>query len=370
MPDRDTSPVKILRAQALAGPDGPLEDKGLEVSRYLLTLKLRGQSANAFKLLDNPQIAMKIDHYTEMLSDATTYQELGWLEAQSANLYFAAWQTAEVRIPWSVSDLKTIPDNWHRFLKRKSTVTVSDQKNAVDPINAMLNYAYSIGYAEARIACVANALNPQLGFMHADSDTRDSLALDILEVVRPDIDAYILGLLGYGKEPYKFNRKMFYEPWDLVHGTVRLLPPLTHEIAGYSMQWQDKLTEIAREVAGILGAPVGKSGRLSHTLQAQKTEFQSRTVNVDEILSVEVYESFKSLLPPDYVTRRGNPVSNRNVLAGMIYMEHHRKPWAHIPPGFNLSHRTLKNRRLEWQRYGTWDEIWSCIQDIATKPIP
>lgn len=363
--------VKLLRRQCMAGPDGPLADKGLEVSRYLLTVKLRGQSRNAFQLLDNPQAAMKIDHYADMLTDATTYDEMNFLESQAANVYFKAWQMANVHIPWTVKDAEIVPDNWCTFDKRKSVITEASARNAIDPINACLNYGYGIGYAESRIACIGNHLHPQLGFMHVDNNDRDSLAADIIEAIRPTIDAYILGMLGYGNaDPYPFTYKMFRQPDDLLPGTIRLVAPLTHAIAGETMQWQDQLSEIAHQVASILGAPVGKAGKLSNTLQRQKTEFQNLPVDIDVILPADVYSSaFASMLPPPNPsgTKRGTPVDNRRVIAAMIHLERHRKPWAHCPPAFNVSHRTLKNRRLDWQRAGCWDHIWSAIQDQAVK---
>ena len=363
--------VKLLRAQALAGPDGPLGDKGVEISRYLLAIKLGGQSGNAFKLLDNPQVAMKIDHYAGMLADATTYNELNWLESHSADIYFRAWKAAHVRVPWPAKDKDTVPANWQAFERRKSLQTTSGQRNAIDPVNAMLNYAYMIGYAESRIACIGNSLDPRLGFMHGDSDVRDSLALDVLEAIRPDIDAFVLGMLGPGSEPYPFSRKLFREPDDLIPGTVRLVAPLTHEIAGQSMAWQDHLKENVRTVAGILGAPIGKTGRRSHNLTAQKAQFQNQVIDIDRILPTDVYETFKRLLPAERSRPYGGnpPISARNILAAMIYLEHHHKPWAHIPPAFGVSPGTLKNRRLEWKRLGVWDYIWSAVLDMAAKPI-
>jgi len=253
---------------------------------------------------------MKIDHYCDLLTDATTYDELNWLEAQSANLYFSAWVRAGVRIPWSDKGSKTVPANWIAFTKRKSAITESSARNAIDPVNAILNYGYTIGYAESRIACVGNALHPQLGFMHADQDQRDSLALDILETIRPAIDAYILGMLGYGSDPYPFTRKLFRQPDDLIPGTIRLVAPLTHKIAGQSMQWQDRLSEVAHQVAGILGSPMGKAGKLSNTLQQQKTDFQDLPIDIDAILPAETYQSaFAPILPPPNPsgTQRGTP---------------------------------------------------------------
>lgn len=35
-----------------------------------------------------------------------------------------------------------------------------------------------------------------MGVLHADLPARDSLALDLMEPVRPDVDAYVLDLLS------------------------------------------------------------------------------------------------------------------------------------------------------------------------------
>ena len=166
--------------------------------------------------------------------------------------------------------------------------------------------------------------------MHADRDDRDSLALDILEAIRPDIDAFVFGLLGYRRTARVFSRKEFRQPDDLSPGTIRLVAPLTHEIAGQSMAWQDSLSTIAANVAGILGAPAGKTGRLSHTLAAQKAEFQNLPVDIDTILPVDVYDSvFAPVVPAWQYKIKGNkPIAARSILAAMIHLERH-----HVPSG-------------------------------------
>lgn len=360
--------VKLLRAQALAGPDGPLVDKGIEVSRYLLTAKLRGQAANLVKLFGSSRLSDRIEHYASLLPDATTYEELNGIERETANLYFLVWQQSKVAVPWPESELDAIPANWLTFGRRK---TNTSNQNAADPVNAMLNYAYSIGYGESRLACIGQALNPSLGFLHSDSDKRDSMALDILEAVRPDIDAHVLALLGYGSEPYMFTRRLFHEPRELSHGTLRLLAPLTHEIARESATWHEQLARGARDVAGILGAPIGKTGRRALNLKQQRTEFLNKPIDLDAILPVKTWESLHSILPPEKTHPLGGfpPISSRNVLAAMIYLEHHHKPWAHLPAAFGVSKRTMTQRRQEWKLSGAWDEIWSWVLDQAAKPM-
>ena len=45
--------------------------------------------------------------------------------------------------------------------------------------------------SEARLAAAALGLDPGLGVLHVDSGSRDSLALDLLEPVRPQVDSYL-----------------------------------------------------------------------------------------------------------------------------------------------------------------------------------
>lgn len=68
----------------------------------------------------------------------------------------------------------------------------------MNPPNAILNYLYAILEAEARLAIAALGLDPGLGFLHFDTRTRDSLACDVLEPVRPEVDAYLLQCPAHG----------------------------------------------------------------------------------------------------------------------------------------------------------------------------
>ena len=61
----------------------------------------------------------------------------------------------------------------------------------------MLNYMYALLESEARLAAAALGLDPGLGFIHVDTPARDSLACDLMEAARPQVDAYVLNwILG------------------------------------------------------------------------------------------------------------------------------------------------------------------------------
>ena len=77
-----------------------------------------------------------------------------------------------------------MPEHWRSFGARISLVTGS-ARLAANPPNAILNYLYALLESEARRAAASLGLDPGLGVLHVDASNRDSLALDILEPIRP-----------------------------------------------------------------------------------------------------------------------------------------------------------------------------------------
>jgi hypothetical protein len=90
-----------------------------------------------------------------------------------------------------------VPDHWRTFGQRASLLT-GGPRTATNPANALLNYLYALLSAETTIACCAVGLDPGMGIFHADRDNlpdRAALAYDVMEPVRPAVDAYVLALL-------------------------------------------------------------------------------------------------------------------------------------------------------------------------------
>ena len=63
-----------------------------------------------------------------------------------------------------------------------------------DPVNSCLSLAYTLAHADAVIACHAAGLDPLIGFYHDLSFARESLACDLVEPLRPRVDAWVWGL--------------------------------------------------------------------------------------------------------------------------------------------------------------------------------
>jgi CRISPR/Cas system-associated endonuclease Cas1 len=78
---------------------------------------------------------------------------------------------------------------------------------ATNPPNAVLNYCYALLEIESRLALTAVGLDPGIGMLHVDTPNRHSLACDIMEAIRPSVDAWLLDWIT--REP--FRRADFFE---------------------------------------------------------------------------------------------------------------------------------------------------------------
>lgn len=63
-----------------------------------------------------------------------------------------------------------------------------------DPINALLSLSYTMAQTEAESAITAYGLDTGLGFLHAPAYGRASLGCDLVELVRPMLDAWVIEL--------------------------------------------------------------------------------------------------------------------------------------------------------------------------------
>lgn len=106
-----------------------------------------------------------------------TEEQLRGLEGWMQHTLFEAWRSR-------------VPDDLG-FVKRV-------RRPPTDPINATLSLAYTFVYQEAIRQCKAAGLDSQLGFFHKACFGRHSLACDLMETVRPKIEAWVFGLFLQG----------------------------------------------------------------------------------------------------------------------------------------------------------------------------
>jgi hypothetical protein len=117
---------------------------------------------------------------------------------------------------------------------------------------------------------LAHGCDPTMGVLHADQRNRDSLALDAMEPVRADVDAFLLDLL----EDRTFTARDFGE---LPNGVCRLAAPLTHELALTLPHWRECLRPIAARLAQAFRESLVNKGAVPRALAA-KTVNKRRSV--------------------------------------------------------------------------------------------
>lgn len=194
----------------------------------------------------------EFDILRNALSSADSIENVRVVEANAAALYFRAWKSVQIR--FRERDRARIPARWMRADSRASALTGAPRA-ATSPINSLRNYLFACLESEARLALLAHGCDPSMGCLHADQRNRDSLALDAMEPVRADVDAFLLDML----EDRIFTARDFAE---LPNGVCRIAAPLTHELAITLPHWRECLRPIAARLAQrFREALVGKNRR-------------------------------------------------------------------------------------------------------------
>lgn len=167
----------------------------LPIARLLIADKLSGQQTTISTLATDHAALETIARYRHMLPYAADANVLRTLEAQAAHSYFAAWMGTPVH--WVKADAGKVPSHWHAIRARTSPLSTNETaRNAVDPVNAMLNYGYGVLESQCSQALAAFGFDVSCGVLHADRYRRHSLVYDLMEPFRPTVDRMILDMVS------------------------------------------------------------------------------------------------------------------------------------------------------------------------------
>jgi CRISPR-associated endonuclease Cas1 len=253
------SDARLRRAQSLALGNGV----GTEICRKLIDAKLAGQERVIREQLGDSAATEEIGRFRTRLAQADTAEAIRWLEANAASAYFGALR--DVPVLWPKADVPRIPRHWLTVGSRHSPLS-GGPRLAVTPFHAVLNYCFALVEAESRLALVSVALDPALGLgLHTDTPNRDSLALDVLEPVRPDVERWLVSWIM--REP--FRKADFFETST---GNCRLKSHLCTRLSETAPTWGKLVAPWAEYVARTLWAstsPSKSERRLSTPLTQQ-----------------------------------------------------------------------------------------------------
>lgn len=252
------SDARLRRAQSTASQSGT----ALQIARELIDKKLSGQEQVARDKLLATDTADTISRYRAELAEADTPQNIRLIESLAAGAYWAAWRTLPITFPRK--NERRVPAHWRVFGARVSPLTGSPRL-AVNPPNAILNYLYAVLESESRLAAAALGLDPGIGVLHVDAPARDSLACDLMEVVRPQVDGFLIDWIT--RETLK--REWFFEQRN---GNCRLMAALAVRLSETAPTWGRAVAPIAEWVAQSLWTSARKTARLDQILPTRLTQ--------------------------------------------------------------------------------------------------
>ncbi len=167
--------VLLRRAQYTAS------DRPEDIVRGIVLAKVANQRAVLRRAIRDygsefePPQTERLNEVTDRLSRIVRRVNLAGLnletlrgaEGEAANLYFSVFDM-----------LIRSPDTELRFKGRS-------RRPPLDPINALLSFLYTLLTHDCRSGAESVGLDPAVGFLHRDRPGRPSLALDLMEELRP-----------------------------------------------------------------------------------------------------------------------------------------------------------------------------------------
>jgi CRISP-associated protein Cas1 len=192
----------LLRREQYRRTDDP--DRCAAIVRSLVIGKALNQRAVLRRALrdhgermEAPALAM-LETAERRLTDIARRAErpqtpdaLRGLEGEAANVYFGAF------------------DRLIRAEKEHFRFAGRSRRPPLDPVNALLSFVYALLVHDVRAALETVGLDPAVGFLHRDRPGRPSLALDLMEELRPFFaDRLVLSLVNRRQVSAKGFRTM------------------------------------------------------------------------------------------------------------------------------------------------------------------
>jgi CRISPR-associated protein Cas1 len=217
-----------------------------EICRRLARAFVEAKIRNCRTLLrrnhpDPPAVTLfELEQFARKAQEAESIESLLGIEGTAARAYFGAF-TGMLKSPTTAFDL----DGRNRRPPR-------------DPVNALLSFCYSMLARDVTVALGNAGLDPMVGFYHQPRAGRPSLALDVMEELRPTLaDSVVITAINngvVGERDFLIHpngvslkpgaRKAMIYAWER-----RLDQLVTHPVFGYRIS-QRRILEVQARLLG------------------------------------------------------------------------------------------------------------------------
>lgn len=218
----------------------------LDLAREIVATKIANQATLLRRHGDATPTVTELRRLQKRAETGRNLHELFGIEGDAASRYFAHFATM-----FSPS----VPTDVARGFRTRS------RRPARDPVNAVLNYTYSLLLSDCLRAVLACGLDPHAGFLHSSQRNKPALALDLMEEFRPVIaDSVTLGVFNNGElKSHDFSDVLgtvsLHEEArkKLVAGYERrITSTFRHPLFGYSVSWRRAIEIQARLILGVI----------------------------------------------------------------------------------------------------------------------
>lgn len=217
----------------------------IDIAGAMISAKIANQATLLRRHADGAGPVAELRELSRSAGKAASTTELLGIEGDAAARYFRAFPLMLGQAPRD----------------QELSLAARIGRNAPDPANALLNYAYALLLGDIIRAILSCGLDPHAGFLHTAGRNKPALALDLMEEFRAPIgDSTVLRLLNNGE----ITRHAFSQSL----GTARLTPAgrrklihayearvtteFQHPTMGYTVTWRRAMTIQARLILAVL----------------------------------------------------------------------------------------------------------------------
>lgn len=215
------------------------EEESAKIARNMIVGKLYNAEQNLKRTLRDHALRVDVPRLENVVGrlkqarllalEVTDLEELRGIEGNAASAYFSVFNEC--------------------ILQQKEDFCFNgrNRRPPLDRVNALLSLAYSLLASEVSAALEGVGLDAYVGFLHRDRPGRTSLALDVMEELRPVIaERFVLKLINRQQIKAKDfvvkengavlltdeARKMFFKLWQEAKHE-----PITHPYLKEKIQW-------------------------------------------------------------------------------------------------------------------------------------